>query len=401
MFSVGAILTTANLLNTGLEIAKQVRDSRAKLVITVPEEVHKVVPTAVPTILTNRTGDESLESVEELIECSELAHDLPFDGPRLGQHDTAAILYCSGTTGMSKGVVQTHGNFISIITLLKWSVTAYSSQDDVFLCFIPMFHIYGLAFFGLGLFCSGITTVVMPKFKLRAMLDAIKAYWFNNIPAVPPVTLELVKYSDRLKPDLSSLRQVGSGAAQLSKEVTDEFMEKYPWVKLRQGYGLTESCGAATFFVSDRQAKAHLGSCGALIPGFQARVVNIKTGSALQPNREGELWLWSLTITRRYLRNEEATAATITSDGWLRTGDLGYIDGHGFLYIVDRIKELIKHNGYQVNCLNLNFSKVQGPSRARCKQMNRWMLTMLQVAPAELEAVLLSHTNIPDVAVIP
>ncbi|PKI34873.1 4-coumarate--CoA ligase-like 5 [Punica granatum] len=370
VFSLGAILTTANPLNTGLEIAKQVRDSGAKLAIAAPEEALKLGPTGVPTILTTRTGDESSVCVEELIECCEPAHDLPQDGPRPTQHDTAAILYSSGTTGTSKGVILTHGNFISIITLLRWSVNATSSQDDVFLCFIPMFHIYGLAFFGLGLFCSGVTTVVMPKFDFGAMLDAIKAHQVNNIAAVPPVILGLVKYVDQLKPELSSLRRVGSGAAPLSKEVADRFREKFPWVELRQGYGLTESCGAGTFFISGEQAKARPGSCGRLLPSFQAKVVDNETGLALPPGREGELWLRSPTIMRGYLCNDEATAAMITSDGWLRTGDLCYFDGDGFIYIVDRIKELIKHNGYQV-------------------------------APAELEAVLLSHPDILDAAVVP
>ncbi|KAI6676572.1 hypothetical protein NL676_037368 [Syzygium grande] len=367
IWSVGAILTPANPLNTTMEIAKQVVDSGAKLAISAPEELHKLIPTKLPTMLTTKTSDGTLLSVEELIECCDPI-DLPLERPT--QMDTAAVLYSSGTTGTSKGVILTHANFISIITLLNWSVSASSSQDDVFLCFIPMFHIYGLAFFVLGLFCSGITTVVMKRFDFQAMLDAIKVHRVNNIPAVPPVILALVKQANNMKCDLSSLRRVGSGAAPLSKEVTDGFREKFPWVELRQGYGLTETCGATSFFALDEEAKAHSGSCGSLIPHFSAKIVDIETGSPLPPNKEGELWLRSPTIMKGYLRNEEATTATIDPEGWLRTGDLGYFDEDGFLYIVDRIKELIKHNGYQV-------------------------------APAELEALLLSHPQIVDAAVIP
>jgi OPC-8:0 CoA ligase-1 len=267
---------------------------------------------------------------------------------RITQSDTAAILHSSGTTGTSKGVILTHSNFIAIMTLLKWSVYASSSQNDIFLCFVPIFHIYGLAFFGLGLFCAGITTVLMQRFDFQAMLDAVQAYKINNIPAVPPVILGLVKHANKVKCDLSSLRRVGSGAAPLSKELSDEFRQRFPWVELRQGYGLTESCGATTFFISDEQAKAHPASCGRLVPTFSAKIVDTETGSALPPGRKGELWLKSPTIMKGYLGNEAATAATFDPDGWLKTGDMGYFDEDGFLHIVDRIKELIKHNGYQV-----------------------------------------------------
>ncbi|KAE7997121.1 hypothetical protein FH972_001779 [Carpinus fangiana] len=371
VLSVGAALTTANPLNTASEISKQVRDSGAKLAISAPEELHKLSPTGVPTILTSRkSNNHNLHflSVEELIEC----FDPPLEFPRVAQaqSDTAAILYSSGTTGTSKGVILTHANFIAFMTLLRWSADVSSANDDVFLCFIPMFHIYGLAFFVLGLLCVGTTTVVMQKFDFQAMLHAIKAHKVSNILAVPPVILGLVKNASKAGGGLSSLRRVGSGAAPLSKQVADEFRRRFPWVELRQGYGLTESCGAATYFVSDKDAKARSDSSGMLIPSFCAKVVDIETGKALPPYGEGELWLKSPTIMKGYLGNVEATAATIDSDGWLRTGDLCYFDGDGFVYIVDRIKELIKHNGYQV-------------------------------APAELEAILLSHPTILDAAVIP
>ncbi|XP_031250689.1 4-coumarate--CoA ligase-like 5 [Pistacia vera] len=368
IFSLGAILSPANPINTESEIVKQVRDSGAKLIISAPGELHKLKQVTVSTIITSHTNQSKNESVsvEELIECCD-----PTELPKseLTQSDTAAILYSSGTTGTSKGVILTHSNFLSIMVLMKWTVNVTDSQNDVFLCFLPMFHIYGLAFFGLGLFCSGITVVVMQKFDLTAMLDAVKVHKVNNIPAVPPVILGLVKYC---KPgsDLSSLKRVGSGAAPLSKELSEAFRRKFPWVELRQGYGLTETCGATSFFVSDEDARARAGSCGALLPSFCGKIVDVETVGGLGPCRRGELLIKSPTIMQGYLGNEEATRETIGEDGWLRTGDLGYFDEDGFLYVVDRIKELIKHNGYQV-------------------------------APAELEALLLSHPNILDAAVIP
>ncbi|XP_016470340.1 putative CoA ligase CCL5 isoform X2 [Nicotiana tabacum] len=344
VLSVGAILSPANPLNTESEIYKQVRLSRAKLAISAPEEVHKLVRTGVPTLLTTRSkNDENSVSVEDLIEnCDPL--EMPKDRPMLS--DTAAILYSSGTTGVSKGVVLTHANFVAIMKLLKFYVDVTSSQDDVFLCFIPMFHVYGLVFFGLGLFCSGVTTVLMQKFDFQAMLEAVQTHKVSNIPAVAPVILGLVKYN-KDSYDLSSLRKVSSGAAPLSKEVAYAFREKFPWVELKQGYGLTETTGAATFFVTNEEAKARPCSVGMLFPSFSAKVVNHDTGEALPPFKEGELWLKGPGVMKEYFGNEESTAATITADGWLRTGDLCYFDHEGYLYIVDRIKELIKHNGYQ------------------------------------------------------
>ena len=113
-------------------------------------------------------------------------------------------------------------------------------------------------------------------------------------------------------------------------------------------FGLTESSCAATFLVSHEDAKARLGSCGRLVLSFNTKVVDYDSGMAFPPCRKGELWLKSPVVMKGYLGNEAATAATIDSDGWLRTGDLCYFDDDEFVYIVDRIKELIKHNGYQV-----------------------------------------------------
>lgn len=350
VLSIGAILTTANPLNTESEIAKQVSDSGAKLAVSAPELLPKLASTGIPTILTSQPTEGDQLSIDELIQSCDPAELDELSRPT--QSDTAAILYSSGTTGTSKGVVLTHSNLISIMTLLKWSVHATRAQNDVFLCFIPMFHIYGLAFFALGMFSSGATTVVMQRFEFKAMLDAIRTHRVSNVPAVPPVILSLVKFAGKFSGDgagdLSSLRRVGSGAAPLSAEVIGQFRERFPWVELRPGYGLTESSGAATYFVSNEDAKTRPGSSGRLVPEFCAKIVDTESGKCLGPYEEGELWIKSPTIMKEYLGKSEATVETVSTDGWLKTGDLCSFDEDGFLYVVDRIKELIKHKGYQV-----------------------------------------------------
>ncbi|KOM35505.1 hypothetical protein LR48_Vigan02g165500 [Vigna angularis] len=134
------------------------------------------------------------------------------------------------------------------------------------------------------------------KFDFQDMLDAIQKHKVNNVPVVPPVILTLVKYSRKARCDLYDVRRMGTGAAPLSKEVALEFRKMFPWVELRQGYGLTESSSGATFFVSDKDAKAHPDSCGKLIPTFSAKVIDTETGKPLPPNKEGELWLKSPVI---------------------------------------------------------------------------------------------------------
>lgn len=341
---IGAVITTANPVNTEAEIIKQVRDSGAVLAISAPSEVSKFSSTKVPVLLTWRGGEGDPLSVEELIEKSE---SLEITEAKPNQTETAAILYSSGTTGASKGVVLTHSNFISVVTMMKWSVQVSKANDDVILCFIPIFHIYGLAFFALGLFATGNTVVLMKRFDFQEMLEAIEKYKVNNIPAVPPVILGLVK-NDGKGHDLSSLRRIGSGAAPLSNEVVEAFRKKFPWVELRPGYGLTESCGATTYFATDEEAKVRPASSARLLPYFCAKVVDYESGEALPPFKEGELWLKSPSVMKEYLGNQEATAETFDSEGWLKTGDLCYFDDEGYVYIVDRIKELIKYNGYQV-----------------------------------------------------
>ncbi|KAJ8557549.1 hypothetical protein K7X08_003174 [Anisodus acutangulus] len=279
VLSIGAILSPANHSNTELEIGKQVRLSGATLAIATPEEAHKLVPT------------------------------------------DPAILYSSGTTGVSKVVVLTHANFVVIMKLLKYYVDAAS----------------------LGLFCSGDTTVLMQKFDFQAMLEAVQTHKISHIPAVPPVILGLVKHN-KGGYDLSSFEN--TDFCHWSQQVADAFREKFPWVELKQGYGLTETTGAATFFVTNEEVKARPSSVGMLFPGFSAELVNHEKEETLPPFKEGELWV---KVPGVYFGNEEATAATITKDGWLRTGDLCW----------------------------------RG------------------VAPAEHEAILLSHHQILDAAVVP
>ncbi|KAK1362253.1 4-coumarate--CoA ligase-like 5 [Heracleum sosnowskyi] len=377
IMSLGAIITTCNPLNTKSEIAKQIADSKPVLAFTTHELVPNLADTNLPIVLIGRTKLSAPRSkiVSTLDTMIKTRPNQTRVYERVTQNDTASLLYSSGTTGTSKGVVSSHGNFIAVIQtitgLLKLAEGELGLGNQTFICTVPMFHIYGVAWFVATLLACGTTAVILPKFDMHEMLKAVEKYKVTHLPLVPPIVVALINSADeiKMKYDLSSLTAVLSGGAPLSKEVVEGFVEKFPMMKILQGYGLTESAGIGSSTYSLEESRRY-GSAGLLASSMEARIVDPETGECLPVNRSGELWLRGPSIMKGYFSNAEATADTLDSEGWLRTGDLCYIDGDGFIFVVDRLKELIKYKGYQV-------------------------------APAELEALLLAHPEISDAAVIP
>ncbi|KAK6773030.1 hypothetical protein RDI58_028268 [Solanum bulbocastanum] len=372
VMSLGAIITTTNPLNTNNEIAKQIKDSNPVLAFTIPQLLPKLTGSNLPVILIEGVNDSNsnlkiVGNLQKMIQRKPSESRLK---ERVTQNDIATLLYSSGTTGASKGVISSHKNLIAMVQTI---VGRFNLDEGVqtFICTVPMFHIYGLAAFAAGLLASGSTVVVLSKFEMDEMLSSIHKYKATSLPLVPPILVALVNNADLIKKkyDLSSLASVLSGGAPLSKEVIDGFVEKYPSVRILQGYGLTESTGIGASTDSLEESRRY-GTAGMLSPSMEGKIVDPESGKALPVNKTGELWLRGPTIMKGYFSNEEATASTLDSDGWLRTGDLCYIDEDGFIFVVDRLKELIKYKGYQV-------------------------------PPAELEALLLTHPEISDAAVIP
>ncbi|VAI10270.1 unnamed protein product [Triticum turgidum subsp. durum] len=266
------------------------------------------------------------------------------------------------------GVVATHRNLISMVQIVMNRFRLEDSDTtETFLCTVPMFHVYGLVAFATGLLGCGATIVVLSKFELPEMLRCISAYGVTYLPLVPPILVAMVAHPKPLP--LGNLRKVLSGGAPLSKELIEGFREKYPQVEILQGYGLTESTAIGASTDSAEESRRY-GTAGLLSPNTEAKIVDPETGEALPVNRTGELWIRGPYVMKGYFNNTEATQSTVTPDGWLKTGDLCYIDEDGYLFVVDRLKELIKYKGYQV-------------------------------PPAELEALLLTHPEVSDVAVIP
>ncbi|KAK6939259.1 AMP-binding enzyme, C-terminal domain [Dillenia turbinata] len=362
VMSLGAIITTTNPLNTTSEISKQIGDSKPVLAFTTRALLPKLEKSNLNIILIDGDEDSNLGKMMRKKPGERRMRE------RVNQDDTATLLYSSGTTGASKGVVSSHKNIIAMVQNIS---RRFSEPNQRFICTVPMFHIYGLAGFATGLLASGTTIIVLSKFEMDEMLSAIVKYRATHLPLVPPIMVGMVNNADRIKLhyDLGSLRAVFCSGAPLSREVIEGFLEKYPSLTILQGYGLTETAGAGSSTDSLEESRRY-GTAGLLSPSTEAKIVDPETGMALSVNLPGELWLRGLTIMKGYFGNVEATATTLDSEGWLKTGDLCYIDDDGFIFVVDRLKELIKYKGYQV-------------------------------APAELEALLLSHPEIADAAVIP
>ncbi|MFS7993999.1 putative AMP-dependent synthetase/ligase, AMP-binding, AMP-binding enzyme domain-containing protein [Helianthus anomalus] len=372
VMSLGAIITTTNPLNTNREINKQISDSKPVLAFTTSELVPKLSDSNIPIVLIGSdTGTGKIgKIVNKLDEMMKTEPNRNRIKERVTQDDTATLLYSSGTTGASKGVISSHRNLIAMVQTVIGRFQLDDNQQT-FLCTVPMFHIYGLVAFATGLIASGATVVILSKFEIHEMLSAIGRYGVTYLPLVPPILVALVNNASQIrsKYDLKTLKYVLSGGAPLSKELTEGFMEKYPGVTIMQGYGLTESTGIGASTDTVEESRRY-GTAGKLSANMMGKIVDPDTGKVLPVNRTGELWLKGPTVMKGYFSNPEATASTLDSTGWLRTGDLCYIDEDGFIFVVDRLKELIKYKGYQV-------------------------------PPAELEALLLTHPEIDDCAVIP
>ncbi|KAK8445350.1 hypothetical protein SEVIR_9G311800v4 [Setaria viridis] len=367
VLAAGGVATTMNPYSAPAEIADRVRETRPALVLAAADNAGRLPPLRVPVVLvpgTFRPADAGAPGFAPFRSLLLLDSDLP-PAPPVGQDDAAAILYSSGTGGRSKGVVLTHRNLIATAELfVRFEASQYAAPacDNVYLAALPMFHVYGLSLFAVGLLTLGSTVVVMKRFDVGEAVKAIDRFGVTHFPLVPPIMAAMVHAAE--PPALSSLVQVSTGAAPASVRLINDFVKAFPHVDLIQGYGMTESAAVGTRGFNTSKQKKYA-SVGLLAPNMHARIVDLETGCYLPPGSCGELWLHGPAIMRGYLNDEDAHAM---NNGWLRTGDAAYFDSDGYLYIVGRLKEVIKYKGYQI-------------------------------APADLEAVLVEHPEIVDVAV--
>ncbi|KAI3978333.1 hypothetical protein MKX01_013131 [Papaver californicum] len=372
VLSIGAVATTMNPMSSLSEIKKQISTCNVVLAFTLSDKM-TVLQNLGLGVVVIPLDFESLGAPEHSFFNQLLSSD-PSSAPCpiIDQDDTAAILYSSGTSGLSKGVMLSHRNLISVVELfVRFEALQYErrlcSSKNVYLAAIPMFHVYGLSLFVMGLFTLGCSIVVMRKFEVNEMVRAIDSYRVTHLPVVPPILMAMTRVKALGGCDLGSLKQVSCGAAPLSRKTIQEFLQAFPHVEFFQGYGMTESTAVGPRGFNTEYFRKYT-SVGLLAPNTEAKVVHWDTGSCLSPGKSGELWLRGPGVMKGYLNDADATKSTVDEEGWLHTGDLAYFDLDGYLYILDRLKDTIKYKGFQI-------------------------------APADLEAVLISHSDILDVAV--
>ena len=280
------------------------------------------------------------------------------------REDVAVLPYSSGTTGLPKGVMLTHYNITCAVK--QCLATEQMMSDAVGLCLLPFFHIYGMTVLLNAGLALGATGVVMMRFDVEEMLHLVGRYGITNLFLVPPAMLAMANVSNLSRFDISSLRVIVSAAAPLPLEVGARVKSLYGCL-VSQGYGLTETSPTAN---TNPLERIKLESCGPPMADTFEKIVSLDTGEELPIGEVGELALRGPQVMKGYWKRPEETSECLSEDGWLLTGDIGWLDEDSYLHILDRKKEMIKYKGYQV-------------------------------APAELEAVLHEHPAVLDAAVIP
>ena len=357
----GVAVSTVNPTYTAEEVAFQLKDSGSCLLITI----------AMFAETATRAAQES--GVDEVVIIGDPPEGMtaftslmgaPISQVAVRPDEQIVVLpYSSGTTGFPKGVMLTHTN---LVANLVQSEDALAVEDgEIVFAVLPFFHIYGMQVLMNFFLSRGSTIVTVPRFDLQQSLELIQQHKITRLFAVPPIVLALAKHPLVDQYDLSSLKQVFSGAAPLGAEVAQEAAERID-CEVVQGYGMTEMSPVSHV---TRMGDFKPGTCGVTVANTECRIVDNEGGEDQGVGAVGELWVRGPQVMKGYLNNPDATAEAIDSDGWLHTGDVAFIDEDGHMTIVDRVKELIKYKGFQV-------------------------------APAELEALLLTNPAIADAAVV-
>src|SRR5947209_4047530 len=343
----GLTVVPLNPLLKAPEISYHLRDSGSRLLITwaaFAEEAAKGVAEA---------GDVDLYVVPASPDAPPPADGIPFDRlytaeealdpePR-NPDDTAVIIYTSGTTGKPKGAELTH--FQTFMAATVAADTFQYRDDDVSMAVLPLFHVFGLSSVMNTAVRCGATLVLVPRFEVGAVLDAIEQHRVSVFCGVPTMFVALL-HADQGGRDLSSLRVCVSGGASIPGEVLRGFEAAYPGAPVLEGYGLSETCAMATFnrSVDDRRVL----SIGKRLWGVEVRVVDAEDRPLPAGSEHvGEICLRGHVVMKGYLGKPEATAEAMRG-GWFHTGDLGYGDEDGFFYIVDRKKDLVIRGGFNV-----------------------------------------------------
>lgn len=371
--------SAVNPIYTVPEVTHQLKNTKAQCLLAHPSMVPNAVSAAkaagLPKSRIFQFSDEHCRTQDGVADWSEMLAS-PADAeswqwkrlsPAESTSTVATINYSSGTTGLPKGVCVSHHNLISNVeqtVFMRWpDLKPGERPGERWIGFLPLYHAYGQLYANLMATKMGVPIYIMKQFVYPDFLAAIQRYKITHLQVAPPILVMLAKRPETANYDLSSLRDILCGAAPLGKELQNEVARRFG-VSVKQGWGMTEvTCGSII------QEKPSLdGNVGKLIPNTECKLCD-DDGNEVAVGQPGEMYIRAPNVCLRYWDNEAATREALSPDGWLKTGDVALASAEGHFWIVDRKKELIKVNA-------------------------------LQVAPAELEAVLLEHNDIADAAVV-
>ncbi|KAI2605084.1 acetyl-CoA synthetase-like protein [Hypoxylon fragiforme] len=388
---LSGIATPANAMYSAAELEHQLRSSGAKALITCVPLLETALKASracgIPDDrvflmrLPGQFDPVPFKSLDELIEEGRALPELPPLAWAKGQgaRQVAYLCYSSGTSGLPKAVMIAHRNVIANIMQVRWHEEpgrrAKGVETQIQLGLLPFSHIYGLVVVAQVGTYRGDGVIVLPKFELKTLLETIQRFKINFMHIVPPIVIQMLRNPDLCaKYDLRSLRMVYTGAAPLGAETHEDMLKAFPFLQVAQGYGMTET---STVVLSTSETDIMIGTSGSLAPACRAKLIGEDGHEIIEYDKRGELWVQSPSVTLGYLNNERATSEAFVWDHdgrWIRTGDVAVVrkapSGYEHFAVVDRLKELIKVKGHQV-------------------------------APAELEAHLLSHPAVNDCTVIP
>ncbi|MGZ4246628.1 MAG: class I adenylate-forming enzyme family protein, partial [Solirubrobacteraceae bacterium] len=354
LWRAGAVVTPATFLLPAPELRHVIANAEARAVIATPEFIPKVAEAVrgldhlAFVISTEAAGDEVLE-------LSELERADPGPIVARADDDLAALLYTGGTTGRAKGVMLSHANLY--FSGRQAHDAAHVPGVVRHLTTLPLSHAYGLLVTIAGMHTTEqAVNVLLRWFDPAGFLELIGEHGLQ-VSAVVPTMLQILLGMPLEEYDLSSLAWLSSGGAPLAPEVEQEFLRRVPSVTIRQGYGLTESAALISTNPTDG---VRSGSVGRPVPGTEVEIRD-DDGRALPAGEAGEVCARSPGIMQGYWRAPEATSEAL-KDGWLLTGDIGYLDADGYLHIVDRKKDLIIRGGFNVYPRDVEDALVQHPA---------------------------------------
>ncbi|KAF8850670.1 4-coumarate-CoA ligase [Acephala macrosclerotiorum] len=378
----GFAFSGANPMYTPNELAHQLKDTQARILLTYPNLVNNAITAASQAGFSKscifQFSDEENSTIDGVKDWRHLigtpqeaeAYSWPELSLKESINTTATINYSSGTTGLPKGVCVSHHNLLANIEqtiFIKYHMKPFSIADrppERWIGFLPLYHAYGQLWTILIALKLQVPVYVMKQFVYGDFLSAIQRFKITHLHIAPPILVMLSKRPETAKYDISTVEDILCGAAPLPLELRNDVCKRFG-VQINNGWGMTEvTCGALMVpgGVDDGS-----GSVGQLLPNTECRLRD-DDGKDVGVGERGEIWIRGPQVCLGYWRNEEATKETLVN-GWLKTGDVGVRDEREWFWIVDRKREMIKVNA-------------------------------MQVAPAELEAVLLEHEHIADAAVV-